>query len=252
MNFVVEICGVSRRFGEVRAVDDLTLSLGKGEIMGFLGANGAGKTTTIKMLLGLIRPSSGTVSVLGGDPSDAQVRSKIGYMPEIAYYYPYLNARELLAFYGGLCGMDGKTIRARTDELLATVGLADAAKRSLKTYSKGMLQRAGIAQALLHDPDLLVLDEPFTGLDPLARIHFRNLMHQLREQGKTIFFSSHELGETELLCDAVTIMKSGRAVYQGPVRQLAGDGEKNLERLFLEVLGKDERLAADASAKEDL
>ena len=237
MNSVVEIRGVSRRFGDVMAVDDLTLSLGTGEIMGFLGANGAGKTTTIKMLLGLIRPTSGTVSVLGGDPSDAKVRAKIGYMPEIAYYYPYLNARELLAFYGGLCGMDGKTIRARTDELLSTVGLADAAKRPLKTYSKGMLQRAGIAQALLHDPDLLVLDEPFTGLDPLARIHFRELMHRLREQGKSIFFSSHELGETELLCDKVAIMKAGRAVYQGPVRQLAGDGEKNLERIFLEVIG---------------
>ena len=238
MNSVVEIRGVSRRFGDVMAVDNLTLSLGAGEIMGFLGANGAGKTTTIKMLLGLIRPSSGTVSVLGGDPSDAKVRAKIGYMPEIAYYYPYLNARELLAFYGGLCGMDGKAIRARTDELLETVGLSDAAKRPLKTYSKGMLQRAGIAQALLHDPDLLVLDEPFTGLDPLARIHFRELMHRLREQGKSIFFSSHELGETELLCDKVAIMKAGRAVYQGPVRQLAGDGEKNLERLFLEVLSK--------------
>ena len=237
MNSVVEIRGVSRRFGDVMAVDNLTLSLGTGEIMGFLGANGAGKTTTIKMLLGLIRPTSGTVSVLGGDPSDAKVRAKIGYMPEIAYYYPYLNARELLAFYGGLCGMDGKTIRARTDELLATVGLADAAKRPLKTYSKGMLQRAGIAQALLHDPDLLVLDEPFTGLDPLARIHFRELMHRIREQGKSIFFSSHELGETELLCDKVAIMKAGQAVYQGPVRQLAGDGEKNLERLFLEVIG---------------
>jgi len=237
MNSVVEIRGVSRRFGDVMAVDNLTLSLGTGEIMGFLGANGAGKTTTIKMLLGLIRPTSGTVSVLGGDPSDAKVRAQIGYMPEIAYYYPYLNARELLAFYGGLCGMDGKTIRARTDELLATVGLADAAKRPLKTYSKGMLQRAGIAQALLHDPDLLVLDEPFTGLDPLARIHFRELMHRLREQGKSIFFSSHELGETELLCDKVAIMKAGQAVYQGPVRQLAGDGEKNLERLFLEVIG---------------
>ena len=238
MNSVVEIRGVSRRFGDVMAVDNLTLSLGTGEIMGFLGANGAGKTTTIKMLLGLIRPSSGTVSVLGGDPSDAKVRAKLGYMPEIAYYYPYLNARELLAFYGGLCGMDRKTIRARTDELLATVGLAGAAKRPLKTYSKGMLQRAGIAQALLHDPDLLVLDEPFTGLDPLARIHFRELMHRLREQGKSIFFSSHELGETELLCDKVAIMKAGRAVYQGPVRQLAGDGEKNLERIFLDVLSK--------------
>ena len=234
----VRIEHVSRRFGDVLAVDGLTLSLGRGEIMGFLGANGAGKTTTIKMLLGLIRPDSGTVEVLGGDPVDATVRARIGYMPEIAYYYPYLTARELLAFYGGLCGMDRKAIRARTNELLETVGLADAAQRPLKTYSKGMLQRAGIAQALLHDPALLVLDEPFTGLDPLARIHFRDLMRALREQRKSIFFSSHELGETELLCDTVAIMKKGRAVYQGPVRQLAGDGEMNLERLFLDVLEK--------------
>ena len=233
---VLKIQDVTRTFGEVVAVDRLTLSLGKGEIMGFLGANGAGKTTTIKMLLGLLRPSSGKVEVLGGDPSDASVRWRIGYMPEIAYYYPYLNARELLSFYGGLCGMDARTIRARTDELLDAVGLADAAKRQLKTYSKGMLQRAGIAQALLHDPDLLVLDEPFTGLDPLARIHFRDLMRRLRERGKSIFFSSHELGETELLCDTVAIMKDGKAVYQGPVHQLAGTGERNLERLFLDVL----------------
>jgi len=204
--------------------------------MGFLGTNGAGKTTTIRMLLGLLAPSSGTVKVLGGDPSDPRVRARIGYMPEVATYYPYLNARELLQFYGGICGMDAKTVRARTDALLASVGLADAARRPLKTYSKGMLQRAGIAQALLNDPDLLVLDEPFTGLDPLARIHFRELLRGLRERGKTVFFSSHELGETELLCDRVAIVKAGRCVYQGPVRDIAGDGATNLERLFLKVL----------------
>ena len=234
----VRIENASRSFGEVKAVDGLSLTLNAGEVMGFLGTNGAGKTTTIKMLIGLIRPTSGSASVFGGDPSDPSVRAVIGYMPEVAYYYPYLNARELLAFYGGICGLDAKTVRARTDELLAAVGLADAAKRPLKTYSKGMLQRAGIAQALLNDPDLLVLDEPFTGLDPLARIHFRELMRSLRDRGKSIFFSSHELGETELLCDKVAIMKRGRCVYQGPVHQLAGDGERNLERLFLDVLKK--------------
>lgn len=204
--------------------------------MGFLGTNGAGKTTTIKMLLGLIRPTSGTVRVMGGDPADAAVRQRIGYMPETAYYYPYLNARELLSFYGGICGMDSRTIRTRTDELLAKVDLADAAKRPLRTYSKGMLQRAGIAQALLADPDLLVLDEPFTGLDPLARIRFRELMRELRDAGKSIFFSSHELGETELLCDRVAVMKEGRCCYQGQVKDLAGNGECNLERLFLKTL----------------
>ena len=234
---VVTIDCVSRSFGSVKAVDGLSLSLSAGEVMGFLGTNGAGKTTTIKMMLGLVAPSSGVVQVLGGDPSCPRVRARIGYMPETATYYPYLNARELLAFYGGICGLDSKTVRARSEELLESVGLADSAKRPLRTYSKGMLQRAGIAQALLNDPALLVLDEPFTGLDPLARIHFRELMRGLRERGKSIFFSSHELGETELLCDKVVIMKKGRALYQGPVRQLAGDGERNLERIFLEVIG---------------
>ena len=235
---VFEINDVSRSFGPVKAVKNLTLSLGKGEVTGFLGTNGAGKTTTIKMLIGLIRPTSGTVRLFGGDPSDAQTRLRIGYMPEIAYYYPYLNVRELLSFYGGVCGMDKRTVKSRTDELLEEVELADVAKRPLKEYSKGMLQRAGIAQALLNDPDLLILDEPFTGLDPLARIHFRELLKRLRGKGKSIFFSSHELGETELLCDNVAIMKKGRCIYHGPVSRLAGDGGGNLERLFLDVLEK--------------
>ena len=232
----VGIDGVSRAFGDVKAVDGLSLALAPGEIVGFLGTNGAGKTTTIKMITGLLRPDAGEVSVFGGDPSDPAVRARIGYMPEVATYYPYLNARELLAFYGGICGLDAKAVRERTDSLLESVGLADAAKRPLRTYSKGMLQRAGIAQALLNDPDLLVLDEPFTGLDPLARIHFRELLRSLREKGKAVFFSSHELGETELLCDRVAIMKKGRCVYQGPVKDLAGDGASNLERLFLRTL----------------
>lgn len=235
---VLVLESVCRTFGKVTAVDRLSLSLRRGEVMGFLGTNGAGKTTTIKMLLGLIRPTSGTVRVMGADPMEPAARCRIGYMPEIAYYYPYLNARELLAFYGGVCGLDPKTVRARTDELLSAVDLTEAARRPLKTYSKGMLQRAGIAQALLNDPDLLILDEPFTGLDPLARIRFRELLGRLRAAGKTIFFSSHELGETELLCDTVAILKEGRCIYHGPVSRIAGDGGGNLERLFLDVLEK--------------
>ena len=236
---MLKIDSMSVAFGGVRAVDGLSLTLGEGEILGFLGTNGAGKTTTIKTVIGLLRPSAGSVSVLGGDPSDGAVRARLGYMPEIAYYYPYLNARELLAFYGGICGMEARTIRVRSDELLERVGLAEHAKRPLRTYSKGMLQRAGIAQALLNDPELLVLDEPFTGLDPLARIHFRELLGELKARGKSIFFSSHELGETELLCDKVAIMKRGRCIYQGNVKDIAGSGEGNLERLFLKALGEE-------------
>lgn len=237
---VLRLEHVSRVFGAVKAVDDLSLSLKQGEVVGFLGTNGAGKTTTIKMLLGILRPTEGTISVMGGDPADPATRLRVGYMPETAYYYPYLNARELLEFYGGLCGMDRRAVRARADVLLEQVDLAEAAERPLKTCSKGMLQRAGIAQALLADPDLLVLDEPFTGLDPLARIRFRQLLQRLRETGKSIFFSSHELGETELLCDRVAIMKKGRCFYDGPVSRLAGDGRENLERIFLDVLEKGE------------
>lgn len=240
---VLTLENVVRSFGGVKVVDGLSFSLARGEIMGFLGTNGAGKTTTIKMLIGLLKPTTGSLRVMEGDPADPQVRAHIGYMPEIATYYPYLTARELLAFYGGVCGLDARTVRARTDALLAKVGLLEAAKRPLKTYSKGMLQRAGIAQALLSDPDLLILDEPFTGLDPLARIRFRALMQELKDAGKSIFFSSHELGETELLCDKVAILKQGRCLYQGPIKGLAGDGSGNLERLFLQTLGEGDACA---------
>jgi len=188
------------------------------------------------MLLGLIPPDAGQIAVLGADPRKAETRRRIGYMPETAYYYPFLNVQELLQFYGGLCGMDKVTIKKRTAELLEKVGLEHAGKRQLKTYSKGMLQRAGIAQALLHDPDLLILDEPFTGLDPLARIHFRDLILELKQAGKTVFFSSHELSEAELICDRVAIMKEGKCVFDGAVKDIAGDGGRNLERIFLSVL----------------
>ncbi len=236
MSAVITIDHVSKSYGECTAVSDLSLSLNTGEILGFLGTNGAGKTTTIKMLLGFFPPDAGRISVFGQDPSDSQTRQRVGFMPETAYYYPYLNIYELLSFYGGLCGMPSALIRQRTEELIVRTGLENAGNRLLKTYSKGMLQRAGIAQAILHDPDLLILDEPFTGLDPLARIHLRDLILELKAKGKTILFSSHELSEAELMCDRIAIMKAGALVLDKPMTEVAGDGNTNLERIFLNVL----------------
>lgn len=244
---VVRLERVSKAFGAVRAVDGLSLSIKRGEILGFLGTNGAGKTTTIKMLLGFFRPDAGRLTVLDQDPCASATRRTIGYMPETAYYYPYLNVRELLSLYGGLCGMPKPLIRTRSDALIERVGLAEAGSRLLRTYSKGMLQRAGIAQALLHDPELLILDEPLTGLDPLARIQFRDLILELKKQGKTVFFSSHELSEAELICDRVAILKQGALVWSGAVRDVAGDGGQNLERIFLKMLGGDGAAAARQS-----
>ena len=236
---VVTLDGVSKAFGSVRAVNGLSMAIRQGEILGFLGTNGAGKTTTIKMLLGFFRPDAGRVTVLGGDPCETATRRKIGFMPETAYYYPYLSVRELLSFYGGLCGMPKREVAKRSEMLIARVGLEEAGDRLLRTYSKGMLQRAGIAQALLHDPSLLILDEPFTGLDPLARIQFRDMILEQKRQGKTVFFSSHELSEAELICDRVAILKQGALVWSGSVGDVAGDGQQNLERIFLKMLGGD-------------
>jgi len=236
---VIRLENVTKTFGAVRAVEKLSFEVKKGEITGFLGANGAGKTTTIKMLLGFIRPDAGKVLINGKDPVLPLTRKSIGFMPEMAYYYPYLKVYELLDLYGGLCGMTKKTIGARAKMLVAKVGLSGTENRQLKTFSKGMLQRIGIAQAFLHDPDVYILDEPFTGLDPLARIQFRDLLQEEKRSGKTILFSSHELSEAELICDNVIILKEGKVAWRGTTAQVAGDGSQNLERVFLNIIGND-------------
>lgn len=228
---------VSKNYpGGVAGLRDFSLTVKAGEIFGFLGPNGAGKTTTIKMLLGFFPPSAGVVRVFGEDPARPAARRRLGYLPEVAQYYGFLTPRELLRFYGRVCNLPAAFITRRTAELLALVGLEAAADRPMKTFSKGMQQRAGIAQALLHDPDLLILDEPMTGLDPLARAQLRDVILAQRQAGKTVFFSSHELSEAEMICDRVGILKEGRLLWSGPTRELAGDGQGNLERIFLKLI----------------
>src|SRR6185437_583654 len=182
-----------------RALHPLNLTVESGEIFGFLGPNGAGKTTTLKMLMGLVFPSAGTAYILGMELDDPRMKSQIGFLPEQPYFYDYLTARELLHYYGRLSGVDGVTLRAKVDAVLAKVGLSDAANLQLRKFSKGMLQRAGIAQAILHEPKVVFLDEPMSGLDPMGQHEVRNLITRLKEDGKTVFFSTHILSDAEAL-----------------------------------------------------
>jgi len=193
-----------------RALDHLSLSVEEREIFGLLGPNGAGKTTTLKLLLRLIYPTSGTARLLGRDLDDVEVRRRIGYLPEAPYFYDYLSAREFLEYCGQLCGLASAERRTRTGTLLEQVGLADAADVALRHFSRGMLQRAGIAQALINDPDLVFLDEPMLGLDPVGRREVRDLILELRRRGKTVCFSTHILSDVEALCDRVAILNRGR------------------------------------------
>jgi ABC-2 type transport system ATP-binding protein len=206
----------------VTAVEHLDLEVRQGEIFGFLGPNGAGKTTTLKILMGLIYPTSGKAWILGREIGDVHVKQDIGFLPEAPYFYDYLTGEEFLRFYGQLFGLHGKRLASQIDDLLRTVGLSQARHLQLRKFSKGMLQRIGIAQALINDPHLVILDEPMSGLDPVGRKEIRDLILHLKTQGKTIFFSSHILHDAELLCDRVGILLKGRLVALGKVTELIG------------------------------
>ena len=213
MTPVIETVGLRREFGATVAVADLSLTVGSGEIFGFLGPNGAGKTTSIKMLLGLVAPTSGRGTVLGAPLGDVRARARAGFLPEHFRFHDCLTARELLRFHGRLYGLRGHALDTRIDTLLARVDMLDAADRSLRGYSKGMLQRTGLAQALLNEPALVFLDEPTSGLDPLGRLLVRDIMTELRDRGTTVFLNSHLLGEVEATCDRVTFVKHGRVIH---------------------------------------
>jgi len=224
----------------VEALKGVDLSVKRGEIFGFLGPNGAGKTTTIKLLLGMIRPLKGSLEVLGSDPRRPETRISIGYMPEIADYYRYLTPVELLTMYGDIFGIPAEHLSERIDELLNVVDIAYARGRIMNTFSKGMMQKVSFAQALINDPDLLILDEPTSGLDPVARKKMRDAIKAQREKGKTVFFSSHELSEVELVCDRVGILNKGNLITSGHTDEfLSEKGEKqSLESYFLQTIGE--------------
>jgi ABC-2 type transport system ATP-binding protein len=220
------------------ALHDLNLQVNPGEVFGFLGPNGAGKTTTMNVLLGYVTPAQGTASIFGVDVREPIARQRIGYLPEQTYYYKFLNALELLRFYARIFRIPRPEAERRIDKVLALVELDSARKRPIKSYSKGMQQRVGLAQALINEPDLLILDEPTSGLDPLGRMKVRQIIQRLKNEGKTVFFSSHELGEVETVCDRVAILCEGQKKEEGRVEELVQKYGGNLEQVFLKVVEK--------------
>jgi ABC-2 type transport system ATP-binding protein len=203
-----------------RALDHLSLQVGVGEVFGFLGPNGAGKTTTLKLLLQLVFPSSGEARIFGRPAGDLAAKRRFGYLPEQPYFYDHLTAEELLTYYGGLFGIPSSERRRRVTALLDEVGIGSERRIPLRKYSKGMLQRVGIAQALINQPDLVILDEPMSGLDPLGRRDVRALILRLRDRGCTVFFSSHVLSDAEALCSRVAILAKGRLVASGLLKEM--------------------------------
>ena len=229
---MIQIKKLCKSYYKQVIVDELSLEIRKGTVFGFLGPNGAGKTTTIKMLVGLNSPDSGTVTVNKNDPLNAMTREIIGFMPENPYFYDHLSGLELLQFCDELS--TNKPNKNKYSELLKEVGLYDARKNMIKTYSKGMKQRLGLAQAIIHDPDYIFLDEPLDGLDPIGRIEIKKIILNLKKKGKTIFFNSHILADVEEICDQIGIINKGRLIYSGNVKKFCQ--EKPLESAFVEAI----------------
>jgi ABC-2 type transport system ATP-binding protein len=206
-----------------RVLHGVSFDVSEGEIFGFVGPNGAGKTTALKVMMGLIRPTSGRATILGADVSETRFRQHIGFLPENPYFYTYLTAREILHFYARLSDLSSERRHERVETLLEWVGLEPAADARLKTYSKGMLQRVGIAQALVHDPSVIFLDEPMSGLDPIGRKEIRDIILRLKSQGKTVFMNTHILSDVEMICDRVAIIVKGKICYEGRIQDFLGE-----------------------------
>jgi len=222
--FAIQTNNLRKEFGDNVAVRGLTLEVNRGEVFGFLGPNGAGKTTSIKMLLGLVAPTSGEAKLLGQPVADHSVRTRVGFLPEHFRFHDWLNAHEFLTLHGQLYGMEAERLKRRIDELLELVGLTPFRKKQLRTFSKGMLQRIGLAQALLNDPALIFLDEPTSGLDPVGRRLVRDIIRDLRARGTTVFLNSHLLSEIEITCDRVAFIKHGEVVRVSELKTLV-EGE---------------------------
>jgi len=234
------------------ALDGLSLSVQQGEIYGFLGPNGSGKTTTLKILMGLMQATRGSAHILGKPLDDVQVRHRIGFLPEAPYFYDYLTAEEFLAFYGQLAGLERSALLGKITQMLDLVGLAEARTRRLRQFSKGMLQRIGLAQALIHDPDLVVLDEPMSGLDPVGRKQVRDVILSLRDQGKTVFFSTHIIPDVEMMCDRVAIIVKGKLLAEGRVGELVSSGHAQSVEVVCEGIQAGDVAAINAVASRVL
>ena len=239
MDDVIELVEVRKVFRDfwlrptVAAVDGLSLRIGRGEVFGLLGPNGSGKSTTIKMILGLLGPSAGKVSLFGCSPRSVAARRRLGYLPELSYLHPFLTARETLMYYAGLCGLGRKIAAERTRQLLEMVGLSDVAGRPVGGFSKGMARRVALASALIGKPELLVLDEPTSGLDPVSTKEVKTLIKALKAGGMTILMTSHLLADAEDVCDRVAILNHGKSVAEGRVAELG----TSLEDFFLAKVG---------------
>lgn len=228
----IELRGVIKDFAvglrgmKLRAVDRLDLRVEPGQVFGLLGPNGSGKSTTIKIILGLLEPTAGECRVFGVPGGRVEARRDVGYLPEAPYFYRHLTGRELVRFYARICGLERKLLESRVAEVIALVGMTDAAERRVATYSKGMLQRIGLAQAIVHDPRLVILDEPTAGVDPVGTAEISRLILELKARGKTVLITSHLLAQIEDICDRIAILDCGQLILEGAVRDLVGRADR--------------------------